>query len=396
MATKLIAPNDGVRPDAGNKSGLSGTYSSGNPYVGIDPTDSLSFWNRITDALGITNHAGSAWNQQEQNAALWESEYSLAMEDREYNSEQAVADRMRAAGQNPDLLGVDAGQSSLSGNSAAALGSGHLAGQNTFSQALSTIGSALQSAISIYTGIAGLQNTILDQDMTRFTALSEGTKDDFASYLVGKLKPEDYKSVLNNSKGLIDILTSGDSPYDKAEQRYSLINDFVSRNTDFLRSKRAKNYASRYLMSYIGSSDFQRNAMEKIRSLSDTRVSAAEASAKEAALRGLSGQDDVSEVLTEIAQYAYQLDKQMKSNDYRYATQYSPESAANAVNAQNDSVTQSRTKDYQLGSVMSSFIDVLYKNSKEGNKFASILLTTMVIGNNLKGAALQAIPQMIK
>ena len=92
-----------------------------NPYNNIDPNKSLSGWNRFTDWLGFTNHSGQLNQQFDLLSNQWESEYALALQDRDYNSPQAQMERMRDAGLNPDLNGgqnLTPGESGLANNEA--------------------------------------------------------------------------------------------------------------------------------------------------------------------------------------------------------------------------------------------------------------------------------------
>ena len=99
-----------------------GKYSENNPYAGKSTAGLLSKWNEFTDSLGFTNHAAQLAFNQNQAAAEWESQHNLALEDREYNDYASQVERMRAAGLNPDLPGVD--QGSATSDTAGATGEG--------------------------------------------------------------------------------------------------------------------------------------------------------------------------------------------------------------------------------------------------------------------------------
>lgn len=88
-----------------------------NPFVGLDPSTNLSLWQKFTDGLGWTNHQGQLAYQQALASNQWESEYGLKQEDLKYNSPLEQAQRMRDAGLNPDLLGMENYEGQVSGNS---------------------------------------------------------------------------------------------------------------------------------------------------------------------------------------------------------------------------------------------------------------------------------------
>lgn len=92
--------------------------SLNNPYQYIDPSKQLSPLQILLDRIGITNFRGKAQNQLDLLSNQWQSEYNLALEDREYNSQKNQAELMRNAGLNPDILGVPNYESQTSGNSA--------------------------------------------------------------------------------------------------------------------------------------------------------------------------------------------------------------------------------------------------------------------------------------
>lgn len=94
------------------------TPSSNNPYQGIDYTAGLSRFQKWLDKHGITNYAGQLKNQYDLLSNQWESENKLKLADREFNDYESNVARMRAAGLNPDLLGVSGYESQISGNSA--------------------------------------------------------------------------------------------------------------------------------------------------------------------------------------------------------------------------------------------------------------------------------------
>lgn len=125
------------------------SQTKNNPYQNLDPTTTLSMWNKFTDSLGITNHAGQLQYQHGLLSNQWESENALKQADLEYNSPEQQANRMRAAGLNPDLLGVGNYEGVTSGNQASSPEA-----LNPISQALQTAGNSFTNVLSnVFAGL---------------------------------------------------------------------------------------------------------------------------------------------------------------------------------------------------------------------------------------------------
>lgn len=116
-----------------------------------NPTGAFGTWSKQDQALFNTSMA----------EAQWLAELSLMDYQNEYNSPQAQAQRMREAGLNPDLLGVEQGGTSADGTApgaAAPDGSNPMDVANTIlnitSTAFSLTSGLMTGALSVFNGLA--------------------------------------------------------------------------------------------------------------------------------------------------------------------------------------------------------------------------------------------------
>lgn len=130
-----------------------------NPYKDLDPSQNLSIVQRLLDALGFTNNLGRLQYQQAVASNQWESEYALALQDRDYNDYVSQVQRMKAAGLNPDFLGVSGYESSIAGNTAGALPApGAVDIQpSPLGDLFETILSSMTTAMSVFSGVLDIQ-----------------------------------------------------------------------------------------------------------------------------------------------------------------------------------------------------------------------------------------------
>ena len=147
------------------------TLSAANPYRNQEYKK--SGWQNFLSALGFRTQA-DAWKE---NMSVQAAEYDAALAqkqfDTEYNSPQAQADRMRAAGLNPDL-----DPSSIDSGSAAPMGEDpstpmqSTGDEGTLMQVASGIMNAFSSALGMITSFQGihrnyLENSLLDLDISK-------------------------------------------------------------------------------------------------------------------------------------------------------------------------------------------------------------------------------------
>lgn len=376
--------------NAAKKKQASGTYSENNPYANQDYMAGYSRWNWLTDTMGLTNYAGQRAQQNQLAADQWESEYQLSLQDRNYNNEANTAARMREAGMNPDLLGVNAGQSETANNEAGAQPAPD-AGQNGFAQSMQTIGQALSMAMSVYSGVVNIQNSVFDADLTKFQGLEKGNQNDIVSYLVGRIPEDSLGDVLSHPSKLRKYINELTSPDDSGFS--SVVQDWLNRSLPY-RDKRVKDMANRRLLSYIGSNQFQSDVLSSIGVRSKSKVDAARVYAQENALRDLSKEDDVSSVLKDIAKEMFASEKtalrasrssDLKSIEYNNA--YDATLEAQAANANNRASKQKFEIQSSMAQPLNRVMNVLARKSENGNIFASTALISFMILNNLSGGA---------
>ena len=265
-----------------------------NPYNNIDPNKSLSWWNRFTDSLGFTNHSGQLNQQYDLMSAQWESEYALALQDREYNSPQAQMVRMRDAGLNPDLNGgqnLTPGESGLANNEA----NTHSPVQNDQSSemanTLSTLGKAVQFVFSVIGGAAEIGNktaqtsaSIIDSDVAKVDDLVNSGKDTLVSNLITSLGMSGL-----SDEGLLDDFLKGGSRFQNTATADGVfvnlekkINDII--NNSSLRTRKARKYALQRFKDYVNNDSFRRDVEARIGANKDVRYNALNSTARLGAL----------------------------------------------------------------------------------------------------------------
>lgn len=201
-----------------------------NPYSGLDSRTNLSMWNRFTDFLGFTNHAGQLDYQQSLASNQYESELALKQKDLEYNSPEAQARRMRDAGLNPDLLGVENYEGQMSGNAAnqPSASSGIAAAVESANNSFNNI---LMSAFEGIKTYVGLKQGLLDIDEKQLN--NDLLQDDIVEQIGGRILrdtpiPEDSKG--DRIRPAWKVGTSF-----RSKKLSRAVNDWLANNYDSLR-----------------------------------------------------------------------------------------------------------------------------------------------------------------
>lgn len=358
-----------------------------NPYSGQDPTSQLSRWNRFTDSLGITDNANRVLYQQNQAAALWDSERSAALEDREYNNEVNTARRMRAAGMNPDLLGVQAGQSELANNDAVANGvNGAMDTElNSPMQVVQSLGGVMSTVFGIYNGLASLDNQIFSTEMSDFAGREQGIKGDLVSAMFADLKDDDIDKYLSGALSVSDLLF-GKGNSSGSNGRAAWLLDTI---TPRYKSKRARSFANQKLGAYVNSLDFQREIADKLGSVASAKNSAARVIGENTALAGKSG-GNLRETMSTIAKAAYEIymsDTSLQKAANKYSRDYyNTANGAQAAEAENSTTRETiDAMDYrnQIRKPWRRLVERLARQSDEGNLLSSIALTGILGSSNI-------------
>lgn len=230
-------------------------YGKDNPFVGtpyeqmwlnnpyrntyLDPT----FW----DNVGLSNKSKDYNAEQERLYNEYIAGiYELQMQN-EYNSEAASAARMRAAGQNPDLLGLN--NASESDNMAApnAGPSPALTGQSPAVSSLQMLGSVMSFALNAYQGIASTINTLDAQNIKNIQDLATAAR---------PFVTQSFAEAFMNGH---DLHTSVASGRDSFSRRYN---------------RRLRNTAENVFehMFYSGDYELQRKALQNLSGTFDDNI----------------------------------------------------------------------------------------------------------------------------
>lgn len=158
----------------------SSSPSSGTDYSSVQNPYSTQFmkqtgWDKLLNALGFRSSYDEAEALRQQNYAIWQSQYNEMQRQEQYNSAAAQVERQREAGLNPDINGnVDSGQSS-DGPAAnyADMAGAFTKGSEQFGKFMQGVSTALQSALSVATGIPDVQGKMLNNALTELGFLDK-------------------------------------------------------------------------------------------------------------------------------------------------------------------------------------------------------------------------------
>lgn len=273
-----------------------------NPYSGLNPQSQLSAWNRFTDWLGITNNAGRSQYAHDVNSQMWQSEFDASMADRDYNSEQSTAERMRQAGINPNMQSVQGGQSSLSGNSANTPLSQPDLSATSFENFIST---AFNTAMSIASGAVGISSALYNLDM-------QDMPDDLNSIRSFLLGHQLHGTGLDDSSrnNILGILLN-DYNNPAFTSAIKQLEGFVPQ----YRTSRARNRAIQRLENMIQSDEFRTAMVESATRREDARGGLARSAGQNNALVS---QGDIVDVTTALSNAEFELWKARNRYDSTY------------------------------------------------------------------------------
>lgn len=202
-----------------------------NPYRSLLDSNPRGLFSRGTDKRNRQLQAETA-------AAEFDADLALQDYNNEYNSPTAKAERMRAAGLNPDLAGIDgvSDSSGLSGLSGSAQLSPDASPLETANFWLSNSQNILSSAMQFAQQMESMRSTSLDNDIKNidYVKALQSLKDDSSSSIFfGNFKNPDetfdsslFTSGLSkrNQKRLRKLLPSSDA-YTRYNKR---VNDYAS------------------------------------------------------------------------------------------------------------------------------------------------------------------------
>lgn len=329
--------------------GTMGSQSPNNPYKGIDPLSGMSGWNMFTDWLGFTNNRQQLLNEYEMNSNAWESQYALAMEDREYNDYSSQVERMRAAGLNPDRLDVSGGQSAAATAAGAAPRQTEAtnrmvqSGQN-FANGLVQV---MQFVLGAASGISSIRNANLAGDMAALDKVLSGGVESAAGYVANQ--------VMDSGADLDSFLSN------KGKDFKNLVYDVpLPENL----SRSGKRYAQRRLSEIFSSNEFRENVLNRI----ESTTTAATRAARSVGEFNAYNQDGITEVMTILARAGYEasLAERRASASYsRYNRTYydtlSPTDASGLENSRNQYMTKQIQSNEKLRSAYDKMISNLFR-----------------------------------
>ena len=348
MATKKSGWNTSLENTTDRLSTM-GVQSPNNPYKGIDPLSGMSGWNTFTDWLGVTNNRQQLLNEYEMNSNAWESQYALAMEDREYNDYASQAERMRAAGLNPDRLDVSGGQSAAATAAGAAPRQTEAtnrmvqSGQN-FANGLVQV---MQFVLGAASGISSIRNANLAGDMAALDKVLSGGVQSAAGYVANQIMDSGVD---------LDAFLSG-----KGKDFKNLVYDVpLPENL----SRSGKKYAQRRLSEIFSSNEFREKVLNRV----ESTTTAATRAARSVGEFNAYNQDGITEVMTILARAGYdasmaELRSSTSYNRYNqaYYNNLDPYTAAGAANAQGSYMTAQIQSNEKLRSAYDKMINNLFK-----------------------------------
>lgn len=309
--------------------------SVNNPYRDLLEQNPNNAFSRGTDKRNRAMQVGTAAAEFDADLALldYQNEY-----DRLYNSPTAKAERLKSAGINPDLAGLE-GDPTLTSAGASSQGlAGNLSKDANPLEISQAIGSLINQAISTYGQLQSIKSTSLDNDM---------------------------KSI-NNMKSLMDF------GFDQIDRELPYLSSVASGSTGDLRSKhfipftnsmgsnRSRKMSKRLesiFNNYIDSDSFQSKVndyrMNVARSFGDNN------SEFEKVLSTLRG------VQSDIIINGLKSEKYSKKSDYDYYSTFDSSQSARAQNAVNESTVNSKNITNTATEAMSKLLDEMGKSKND-------------------------------
>lgn len=356
-----------ARPVGGSH--ISDSYFDGlsesNPYKGIDPNSQLSGWNRFTDWLGITNNAGQATYEARLNAQNYESQLMLSQ--LQY---QMQADAMRKAGYNPDFNDAGA-MNTPSGEVSNDAGRFAAGGFERFGAAM---GSIIQSALGIASGITQIQGTRLANDLSSLGQAVPSVLDSVVGGFAKMYAGTGQGARLTSTRtALEDALELGRFQVDPL-----FLRDVALMQLPRPRTRRARKALDNYLIQYFTSSNFQKRVFDRI---SDVNSSAMGAVKSFADNFGKNADDDIVDVLVDISSSLFKAE-QMESRGRRdYANTFDYGLSAEVANVANTEQLESNRFRTNLNSTIREIVDKLRKDADDPEKsgFARVFASSMLV-----------------
>lgn len=335
-----------------------------------NPTGVFGTWSKQDQALFNTSMA----------EAQWIAELSLIDYQNEYNSPVAQAQRMREAGLNPDLLGVEQGGTSADGSAPGAVAP---EGSNPMDVA-GNIFSLFSTAMSVANGLMSFKSA--SESVNSQIIDNVNKLDGFAtSFLVDNLVPDSFTSdgqLLEDRK--TDIISSARSV---AQKRYGFNSRMSKRFEDSVVRK-------------IDSPDFIKQFYETMNKSEESRQDYLYKTSGDL----YSQADELMRLLLDpVIKHQHSLEKSMRSrgvseNDY-YSDVYGvldADSFAERENILNTFDSANLRRDFYGSSLYYDMNKSLWKSYKRGNILSGIYLALSYSTRSIKNSLLGTVGNLIK
>lgn len=324
-----------------------------NPYLQF--TRSKGHLDRLTSFFTSSSY-DKAKAEQRQAAAEYFARLQNEMDQQKYDSPLEQAERMRLAGQNPDLLGT--GGVAESEKMDLPITSPDLSQGPDFSDFVNVVSSAASFALSMYGKFKEFKGIDLANDMKEAEIVdkindtaqrfSSEAFDQFGTYNGTSVDflPNPYKS-----KRARKI-------FEKASDRVFATYRTLKEGREFKRDAiGAADDVAKSLSSKYHSDPYKPDDMNKD------------------IFRGISIINDVTmELMAKVDKQMASLNLKQGQNQLAYENTYDPTLAAETVNAQNKEAKEAVSMTNQMNASMRELTEKLYKDYKNGSKFSGFLL----------------------
>lgn len=346
-----VAERDAAFKDSGLEESFHDQWNA--IYDAYDPSSiSDTFWDNVANFFGARSSADkqrlSLENRRKEELA---NLVGVGREQR-YNSESESASRMRAAGQNPDLLGID---SAADATESTELDPVDFSGLSSGKDVLESASNAFSTALSLFSGVQSLKLTGLDIASKQISQLNQSEDDTF-----------NLLRTLMSKEGYLNYLDPNSDHYDPN----SKVLDRSLRNLG-LRSRRARKMFITRANSLVGSYAAD---IKHYGSLSDFMKAQEDYSSHAAAWyrdNGVNSTDhSITKALKTYNDVLQEVNAKSASFQRTYLTLLRAGDRAKAENAANDFAAFSARKKKEL-----------YRRLTSSDDMFSLILATQLMGD---------------
>lgn len=364
MPTRNTLPPKNIGSTLTTIDGLESYLRGNDPYQGrSDMSSSILPWKRIAEESNSRNRYDAASADYQNSIAQYIFELN-------YNSESAKAQRMRAAGQNPDLLGLDSASVAPTRdiNTQEPVQDVTTADPSQeMAQVATIVSGAFSTALSLFQGIESVKGARLANDAQEISNLDKivsqvigflGNEPTFTEWISSphsKRNSPNFESYIFPAKYGAQLFPNG-----KLGTQYANIAGYVS---DWISTQAkgvmANNDFIDAMGKYAGYGNNRDEIIDTIRVLND-------------ALR-----------TSTTAGYNRKTAEDKYWNSYYSAAK--GKEAGEAFNTKVGSAASLNSIEQSLNSPVEKIANSLYKKFEEGNDFSGVVLFLMRLGMNLTG-----------